>query len=359
MPTHRTAADTQQDKIRFKNLVRAAEHRLLEQGLRTTEFRDFLKPMHALLGDYDFWKHQSDGLVLFLSPQMFRHYRLPLVFDELIVVTNRFHTKPLLPLFEGDNRFYVLAISQNEVRLLECTRHRARELHIDAIPKNIADALRYDDPERQLQFHTGTPGAVGTRSAMFHGQGVGTDDTKDRILRYFRQIDKGLQTLFHREEFPLVLAGVEYLFPVYRQANTYSHLLDVGITGNPEGMPLEELHQRAYSVVQPIFQKAFQDGVTLYRQLADTDKASHHLELVVPAAYHGRVEFLFVALGVHQWGAFNQHNNKVEIHDIQESGDEDLLNLAAAETIIHGGTVHAVAPAKVPAHSSLAAVFRY
>jgi hypothetical protein len=194
---------------------------------------------------------------------------------------------------------------------------------------------------------------------MFHGQGVGTDDTKDRILRYFRQIDKGLQTFVHREEFPLVLAGVEYLFPVYRQASTYSHLLDVGITGNPEGMPLEELHQRAYSVVQPIFQKAFQDGVTLYRQLADTDKASHHLELVVPAAYHGRVEFLFVALGVHQWGAFNQHNNKVEIHDIQESGDEDLLNLAAAETIIHGGTVHAVAPAKVPAHSSLAAVFRY
>lgn len=34
---------------------------------------------------------------------------------------------------------------------------------------------------------------------------------------------------------PLVLAGVEYLLPIYRRANTYPYLLDGGVTGNPEG----------------------------------------------------------------------------------------------------------------------------
>jgi hypothetical protein len=40
-----------------------------------------------------------------------------------VVVTDRFHIKPLLPLLSGDGRFYVLALSQSEVRLLQGTRY--------------------------------------------------------------------------------------------------------------------------------------------------------------------------------------------------------------------------------------------
>jgi len=41
---------------------------------------------------------------------------------------------------------------------------------------------------------------------------------------------------------PLVLAGVEYLFPIYQEANTYPDLVEEGITGNPENLKPEELH---------------------------------------------------------------------------------------------------------------------
>jgi hypothetical protein len=98
----------------------------------------------------------ADGLALFLAPHLSRSYRLPLAFEELAVVAGRFHVKPLLPLFTDDGRFDVLALSQNAVRMLECTRHSARQLELEGVPPNLAEALKYDDPEKQLQYHQWT-----------------------------------------------------------------------------------------------------------------------------------------------------------------------------------------------------------
>jgi hypothetical protein len=95
MPTHRAGTETQQDPIRFKNLLREAEERLLASGLGTPEAHELLKPAQRLLWDVHFWRHQSDGLALFLSPEVFRCYRLPFDFEELVVVTDRFHIKLL------------------------------------------------------------------------------------------------------------------------------------------------------------------------------------------------------------------------------------------------------------------------
>jgi hypothetical protein len=359
LPTHRAGRDIQQDPIRLKNLLRNAEERLLAGGLRTAEARSLLAPAQALLQDEMFWRHQSDGLAIFLSPTEFHSYRLPLKFPEIRVVTDRFHIKPLLPLVQSGQRFFVLALSQNQVRLLDCTQHHVDEVDLENVPTSLAEALKYDDPEKQLQFHTGTPSGQGQRAAIFHGHGVGVDDAKDRILRYFQQVNKGLQTVFQDERAPLVLAAVEYLLPIYRGANTYAHLVSEGITGNPDTLPAQDLHQQAWTIVQPLFQKARADAVAQYRQLTGTKRASNTLEEIVPAAYHGRVECVFVAVGVQEWGTFDTADNTVHVHRAAEPGDEDLLDFAAVQTFLNGGTVYAVPPPEVPDNARLVAVFRY
>ena len=118
MPMHRSGPETQQDPIRFKNLLREAEERLMTQGLPAPEAREFLESAQKLLQGDLFHQHQSDGLAMFLSPEVFRCYLLPFVFKELVIVTDRFHIRPLLPLFSDDGRYYILALSQNKVRLL-------------------------------------------------------------------------------------------------------------------------------------------------------------------------------------------------------------------------------------------------
>ncbi len=359
MPTHPRGAETQQDPIRLKNLLHEAEKSLIERSVRSSEVEEFLQPARRLLEDGLFWRHQSTGLAIFVSASLFRNYCLPLDFQQLVVISDRFYIKPLLPLLTWGGRFYILAVSQNEIRFLEGTPYGAHEVDLEGVPASLAEALKYDDPEKQLQFHTRTPGGMGKRPAMFHGQGVGTDDTKDNILRYFRQVDNGLHRLLHDERSPLVLAGVDYLFPIYREANTYPCLVDEGIAGNPEEMSTDELHEKGWSIVELHFLKGQQEAVTLYRQLAGTGLASKDVKYIVPAAYHGRVETLFVALGIQRWGSFDRDTNMVHTYEEARPGAEDLLNFAAIQTLLNRGAIYAVEPDKMPDEAPMAAVFRY
>jgi len=359
MPTHRGAAETLQDQIRFKNLLREAEENLVKRGLRFPEAGQFLEPAQALQKDSLFWRHQMDGLAVFLSPEISRFYRLPADFKELVVVTDRFHIKPLLPLLSGDDRFYVLALSQKEVRLFHGSRHSLTEVDLKGMPSSLPEAFLQNDLERQVQFHTGTPQGAAKRAAIFHGHGSGAMDSKDNILQCFRQVDRSLHEVLRKEQAPLVLAGVDFLFPIYRQANTYQPLVDEGISGNPEGVNPDELHDEAWRIVRPHFQKARDEAIALYRQMTAMDRSSCDIKTIVRSAYHGRVETLFAAVGLQRWGMFDLATGKVCLRDQAGPGDEDLLDFAAIHTLFNGGTVYAVEPDEVPGDTPLAAVFRY
>jgi len=358
MPTHRAGRETEQDPIRFRNLLREVEERLLAKGLRSPDVREMLKPAQRLLQEPGFWRNQSHGLAVFLTPEEFHSYRLPLPFKELVVISHCFHLKPLLPFFASDGHFYILALSQNQVRLLQGTRYTVDEIDLESMPTSMAEALQYERFEKQLQSHAGTSSGTGSRSTMFHGQGIG-DEAKGRILRWFQMIDNELSNLLTGGQSPIVLAGVEYLFPLYNEANTYSHLLDKGISGNPEELTPEELHTRAWTLMQPIFMQAQERAATQYSQLAGTGQTTVDVEEAVLAAHHGRVDVLFVALDVQVWGKFDPSTNTIHMHQDPEPGDEDLLDLAAIQSILNGGTVYAVEPEQVPDHAPLAAVFRY
>jgi hypothetical protein len=151
------------------------------------------------------------------------------------------------------------------------------------------------------------------------------------------------------------------LLPIYKEANTYPYLIDTVITGNPDLLSADELHKSAWDIIEPHFQAAQEEAVADYLQLAGqaSERVADALEKIVPAAYHGRIETLFIAAGVQQWGVFNTDTNEIEFHDQNESGDESLLDLAAIQSYLKGGTVYAVEPDKVPDGTTAAAVLRY
>ena len=358
MPTHRKW-EYEQDPVRLRNLLREAEKQLVQNGLRTKEATQLLEPARKLLTDTIFWQHQSDSLAIFASSETFRSFRLPYKFQELVVVAERFHIKPLLLLLSSDRLYYVLALSQNEVRLLQCTSNNARLVTPDSIPESMAEALKYDDPEKQLQFHTGTGGGPGKRGAIFHGHGVGIDDNKVNIQRYFRMIDRGLHSVLRDEKAPLIVACVDYLHSIYREVNTYSHLLDKGMQGNSDGVSEEDLQQKALAIVQPYFKQGQMEAGNRYYDAAASGLAANSVQEAVIAAYDGRVSVLFTAVGVQQWGKFDPERRKVNLYKQSRSGVEDLLDLAAVYTLTRGGTVYPVEPQKVPDNGLLAAIFRY
>ena len=167
-----------------------------------------------------------------------------------------------------------------------------------------------------------------------------------------------MHKLLKSELSPLVLAGVEYLFAICREANSCSPLLENGARGNPDDLSACEFHQRAWPIVQPHFTAARKKGAERHRQLCGAEKASNDMRVVGPAWDSGQVGLLFSALDAEVWGIFAPQSNALHVHSEPRPGDEDLLDLAATQTVLHRGTVYAAKREEIPDGGPVAAVFR-
>jgi len=361
MPTRRAAPERQQNPIDLKNLIRQTEAKLAARGLRTSQTEPLLRPARLLVEHPRLWERPGDGLALFAAPGFFREYHLPLRMEQLAMVSARFHLKPLLPAFAASMRFYVLALSQEAVRMFACTPVTVTAVALEGVPTSLAEALHYDDPQNQIQFHsTRSANTAGRGGAMFHGHGAAAADVKRNLLCYFQQVDDGVRRVLKEPRAPLVLAGVEYLLSIYRAASSYSGLLERGVEGNPELLSGQELQQRAWEMVRPVYDKRREIAVERYHRLASTSRqATDDLETVVRAAYQGRVDTLWVSREAHRWGRFDPATDRVELREAPGPEEEDLLDFAAVYSLLNHGTVHVVAPEQVPDEAEAAAIFRY
>jgi hypothetical protein len=312
-----------------------------------------------------FFRAPSDGLACFISPDFSRSYKLPVKFAENVHVSQRFHVSPLLEFFQGDGRFYVLAVSQKDVRLLAGDKHRLAEFDVDGLPHSLAEALNIDEYVQSIQFHTGARG--GDRRGLDHGAGIyhghaGGDqgDKKHDIVQFFRRLDDALANFFHDETTPLLFAGVDYLFPLYQQANHYRGLVDQAIIGNPEGWGPAELHTFAWRIVGPLFDSARQEAIKQFGSLRAHRQGSDNLHEVIDAATIGRVGTLLIERGAVRPGVVNHAARTVSPLDSDgHPGAENLLEHAATQCILNSGAVYLVDPEEMPTPAPIAALYRY
>jgi hypothetical protein len=359
LPTHVSSEQGQQDPVRLKNLVQQVEDRLAESWMRAADARKLLKAARELPTDPAFWSERSHGLALFITPESFQRYRLPVKFDELAMVNRRFYVKPLLPLLTGGDRFFVLALSQNKVRLFAAARYGIQDVEVPGLPTDMDTALNYVGSDRGSQVHSAMRGSLGKQAAVFHGQGGQSDTRKDDLATFFRLVDAALQPVLREETTPLLLAGVEYLLPIYREVGSYAYVAQPELAGNCDYLTAHQIHQRAWPLMEPLFQRVREEAAAKYFRLAGTGKTSDDVQQIVPASHEGRIETLFVDLHSLQWGSFHPESNTIELHEQPQNGDDDLLDLAAVQTLLHRGTVYSVERDQVPSGRLAAAVFRY
>ncbi len=366
VPMEPHGAEIRKNPIRFKNAISNAEEQLETHGVRPREREALLAPLQGLHDERPFWQHQERGLAVFRTPDALDTYRTAFALPELVVVAKRFHLKPLLRLISADERFYLLTLSLNDVRFYEASRTELHRIHLEDTPTSIAEALRYDVPEKSLQYHSKTPPPEqqppqsGQRPAIFHGHGAAADDLehKKNIQRFFRQVDHGVERAIAGQEAPLIVAGVDYELSIYREANTYPHLVHESLIGNMENTREDELHDRAWQHVRPLFDRARQEWVERYHELTETDRLLTDLRPIVPAAKVGRIDALFVPQE-QRWGQFDPETLAVELHDTRQPGDVDLLDTAAVWTVRNGGTVYVENPDETALETLPAAILRY
>jgi len=351
------------NRLRFRAALEQAEEEL-SASVSQDRVDQVLDPFRAYLNvEQDFWTYQADGLAAFASPEMHRMYRLPVSFEDLVVVAPTFHTRPLMEYLQAPDRYWVLSISQKEVRLWQGTRSGLTPVDLAGVPRSLQEALGYEFERDELQFHSpkqgGTPGGTG---AIFHGHGVGQDDAKPELKRFFRKVDDGVRELLADEIGPVILAAVDYYHPLYHEVSRLENLTDEGVTGNVSNWDASRLHDSAWPVVRETVLEKIDGALQLWENAYSNGKGEADLASVARLAVAGRIRLLLTQHGRNVWGRFDRHTGEME--HIREGGEDpgpeavDLLDEVAEVVMEKGGRSLILSEERMPTGTGVAAILR-
>lgn len=364
--THRFGKEVNEnvDASNLKSQLQKAKEILKNKNKHESEIEKQLSPAYKLIEDSGFWTHQLDGLAIFISDDFFEYHQLPYKVETTTFISDRFLLKPLLYSFSDNKIYYILTLSLDKIRLLEATEYGIHELDLEKIlPEGVNEVLSYYQFEQSLQMRSQQIGTTGN-DKIYHGQGGGKADNTPYIKEYFRKVNDELSRFFSSSnQSQMVLAGVEYLIPIYKEINSLANLADNFINGNHDHTKPGDLHEKANEIMKPYQLELQKKRVEKYNQLAGSGKTSYDLEEIVKAAVNGRVEALFLAKNATRWGKLqNENEPKVEIHQEYHDDDNDLLDLSAVNTILNSGETYFVDKEQIPEDTidtDYAAVFRY
>lgn len=348
IPTHRSGFENSKvDNLTFRNALGKARIELENWGIAPGELHNLLQPAYDLLENDSFWHHLSDGLAVFIAPERFEFFELPISFNPFVYVGQEFYLRPLLPMFTGDGRFFLLALSQNEVRFFEGSRHSITPVKIkDVVPRSLEEALIYEDHDKTIQGRTDQQ-HLG--SVHYHGHAYHKDDKDVQLEKFFREVDDGLMQFLYDENAPLIIASVDHLVPIYRDLTNYPNVMDFHVSGNPDHESPVLLHEKAWLKMAPYFKTRQQNAYDQFTQAIAGNKGSVALENVVPAAINGRVETLFVDKDSYNiWGFYDLTRNEIALQQERQRYSTCMLNLAAVQTFLQGGKVFNVVAEDMP-----------
>jgi len=360
MPTHRFGGDVQADPLRFKNLLTGVQSVLAERGMRRPEIDELLAPAWALHQDAMAWKHMSDGLAVYLRGGWLRIFRVPVTLPEVATIGDRFVVGPLLRLLSGDEHFLLLALSQRRVRLLEGSRDRVEELELGEVPSSLLEVTEPTEPRSHTMARPLSAAGRGG-PAVFYGYGAReASDTKEEIQRFLHQVADGVRDYLGNTDLPMVLAGLTEVLAMYRDVNGYANVLPDMVERNPDELSAEELHEAAWPIIARSLGEKGRRALAQMAELHGTGRASTDPQVIEEAAGQGRVAMLFLLADGRCWEQSSSGSPNV----VQLAADErfahcELLDRAAADTLIRGGEVYALPELALPGAGDVAAIFRY
>jgi hypothetical protein len=240
---------------------------------------------------------------------------------ESVTVDDHAYVLPLVPHVVTIPRFMILAVSKNAVRLFECDGQSVVEVPDSGLPRSFDDALRYEDPEAQLQFHSPGGGAIA------HGHGVGDEIMKERLDRFLLAVDHALVKREPSPHRPLILAAVDHTASRFHHISKYPALMNQHVSGNPDRLDAATLHAEALTILHDHLTTERAAELDRVRGLVGTGNIDTHTDDIAASARSGRVATLYLAESVFSEDGTDPYSRS------------RALNRAVIDTMRHGGEV--------------------
>ena len=196
---------------------------------------------------------------------------------------------------------------------------------------------------------------------MHPGQGSRKDERDVDLERFFRAVDRAI--LEHHSKpsgLPLILAALPEHHAPFRRVSHNRHLLDDGIEANPDALTDEQLRERAWRCMEPVYLQRLQLMVDRYGAARGANRGDDALPQVALAAVVGRVDVLLLERDRQVEGRMDPASGVLQIADtVEASAAGDVLDDLAEAVLRNGGEVIIVPPERMPSATGLAAIYRY
>lgn len=354
LPPYRPGEPAGSPATILKANTQEAARQLGERTLPKSAIASLLQPLQQLTHDPALGAGSRWGRVIFRSPNSFQQFHLTYAVKASLSVAGSFSIRQLAPELSRPRVFYILALSKTRVALLRCAGLHAEAAKLPAgVPETLEEALALEPPDHDLEGRSAVGTSTGAMNAVRFGTGSGRERQHTHLADYYKLVDRGLQQTFREPDTPLILAGVEEDISIYRAGSTYRDLAKGGIPGNPDiAREQDEILQQAYSILRRDGLEHQHAALIAAKERTTPSRFSTDPDTILRAAFEGRVGQLYL----------NEDADRIEIFErgsYQSWGQEDLLNLASVQTIVHHGKACVLPAEMMPDGSTAIGIMRF
>ncbi|MDZ7640311.1 MAG: hypothetical protein U5J83_18990 [Bryobacterales bacterium] len=356
-PTHRHYPGNAQDPIRFKNLLRTVEEALGREGSAKSSL-ELMQPLRELADNDRFWNHTTEGLTILCAPGFFKMFQLQRPVPELAIVSDSFHIKPLLRILQTKDRYQVLSLSRQKIRLFEGNRDALDEVELgEGMPATITEALGAELTDSHLTV--ASYGGIGPGAQKVHAHGSRKEEREVDTERFMREVDRAIAEHYSKPSgLPLMLAAPPDLQSVFRELSHNPRLLPQGIDLDANALDNDELKEAAWKVMEPEYQTQIESVKEQFGASQAKGMGVSRLSEIASAAVQGRVATLMVEAERRVPGQLDRHTGSIARANGEPQNVDDLLDDLAELVLKMGGAVLSLSAAEIPSESGAAAILR-
>jgi hypothetical protein len=300
--------------------------------------------LHRQAGPFDaFWKAQARGLGVLVTPESMRAFRLPYHPKEFAGVADRFHLIPLVRAITSPHDALVLALSEEQVRLLHVFVGQPPAIvQVAGLPKNAAEATRRP--------------SVHVRARR--GRLWGREGEKVLVEKYIRAVDQTLQQKLRVLDRPLILAASEPTASMFRSINTYAGLMAEGIAMDPHHMTDRQIEDSAIPLLERVYVNELKAAIALFDELKPR-RATTDLSFASHAATAGAVNQLLADLDTVVPGIVSDIDGSVTYSTGDDAETYGVVDEVVRRALCTGAKVLGARRDELPNRSPLVAILRY
>ena len=356
MPTLRAEPPAAENGRLFRDLVVKARDELA-RGYPDPLVRELVDRIRAIPDEPGFWTAPRDGMAVFASADLLRVIDLKSRIDARVDVADSFHVKPLIRMMQSDRRYHVLALTLKHADLYEATQYDIRRLPAPNVPQD-------PDTVSKMRMSNQITATADIRTASTQHPQEGTSTGGVAEERFMRAVDQAIWEQFSRDShLPLILVADEKRNTAFRAASKNIHLMEKGLTLDPNGIDPARIHRETWALLEPQFQAEAQDLVDRFMAARARKLGSDELQPVVAAAAVGRVDTLLIDADRHIPGRIEDAGDggtfQFRPADATDPRADDVLDDLAEMVLKTEGAVLVLPPDMMPTESGVAAIYRY